>query len=64
MQTSPVFDSVDELASALGLSRAKTYEALRDGRIPSIMLGKRFVFPRAAITRWLESCGMAEKLAA
>lgn len=54
---SSVFDSVEELAAELNLSRAKTYEALRKGQIPSIRVGKRFIIPRAAVRRWLDECG-------
>ena len=51
------YESVDELAAELGLNRAGTYKGLRDGTIPSIRLGKRFVIPKAAISKWLESAG-------
>jgi excisionase family DNA binding protein len=44
-----VYNSVDELAGELGISRASTYKALHNGEIPSIRIGKRFVIPRAAI---------------
>jgi len=53
----PTFDSVDELAVELGLNRAGTYKGLRDGTIPSIRLGKRFIIPRAAIQEWLRTAG-------
>lgn len=52
-----VFDSVDELAEYLGLSRQNTYKGLGDGTIPGIRLGKRFIVPRAAIQKWLENAG-------
>jgi excisionase family DNA binding protein len=53
------YNSVDELATELGLSRQSVYTGLRNGRIPSIRLGKRFVIPRAAISAWLRSAGGA-----
>jgi len=57
-----VFESVDELAAEINLSRAKTYEGLRSGAIPSIRVGKRFIIPRQAIRRWLESCYSADSV--
>ena len=36
---------------------AATYQMLRDGTLPSIRVGKRFFIPRAALERWLDSCG-------
>ncbi|MFC2020825.1 helix-turn-helix domain-containing protein [Chloroflexota bacterium] len=42
-----------EVAKILGLSRASVYEAVRNGQIPSIHLGKRILIPRSAFTRML-----------
>jgi excisionase family DNA binding protein len=52
-----IYDSVDELAADLGLSRQATYAGLRHGTIPGIRIGKRFVIPRAAIAGWLRTAG-------
>lgn len=49
--------SPNELAAMLGLSRQGVYVGLRNGNIPSIRLGKRFVIPRAAIEQWLQTAG-------
>ncbi len=46
-----------ELAKMLSVSRQTVYKGLRDGTIPSIRLGRRFVIPKAAIEKWLESGG-------
>jgi excisionase family DNA binding protein len=51
------YNSVEELAAELGISRATAYAALRNRSIPSIRIGKRFVIPRAAIAEWLRSAG-------
>ena len=59
----PVFESVEELASAIGLSRAATYAALRQGTIPSIRVGKRFILPRVAIQAWLDGAGQMKEAA-
>lgn len=50
----------DDLAKMLGTSRATVYAGLRNGRIPSRRIGKRFIIPRAAIDEWLRSSGSAE----
>ena len=58
-----VYESVDELAEELRLSRQATYAALRQGSIPSIRLNKRFIIPRAAIAEWLRTAGCNSKIA-
>ena len=49
------YANVDELAQELGLGRLTVYAALRNGTIPSIRVGKRYILPRAAIAEWLKS---------
>jgi excisionase family DNA binding protein len=57
-QRDAVYQNVEELAAALGLSRGVTYRELRAGRIPAIRIGpRRFIIPRSAITEWLKSAG-------
>jgi excisionase family DNA binding protein len=51
----PTYSNVDELARELGLGRLTVYTALRNGTIPSIRVGKRYVLPRTAIAEWLKS---------
>ena len=51
------YESVDELAREIGISRHAAYSALRSGVIPNIKIGKRFVLPRAAIAEWLRTAG-------
>jgi len=41
--------SADEVAALLGLSRAKVYDAIRTGEIPSIRFGRRVLVPRASL---------------
>jgi len=43
-----------EVAEALGISRAKAYELVHTGEIPSIRAGNRILIPRKALERWLE----------
>jgi excisionase family DNA binding protein len=57
-QRDAVYQNVEELAAALGLSRGVTYRELRAGRIPAIRVGpRRFIIPRSAIAEWLKSAG-------
>lgn len=59
-----IYPSVDALANSLGISREKAYKSLRDGEIPSIRLGKRFIVPRAAVDEWLRTAGGKLKVVA
>lgn len=49
--------SVRRLAKALNLSVAVVYKALHSGAIPSVRFGRRYIIPKAAVARWLESAG-------
>jgi excisionase family DNA binding protein len=51
--------SVDEARRILGLSRGLTYEAIRNGEIPSVRIGRRILIPRAALERLLAVSGNA-----
>lgn len=43
-----------EAARTLRISRNLTYELVRQGRLPSIRLGRRVMIPRHGLERWLE----------
>lgn len=58
-----VFESVDELARELGISRASAYEGLRSGAIPHLRLNKRYILPRSAIQAWLKNAGLPKIMA-
>jgi excisionase family DNA binding protein len=47
----------DQLAELLGVGRTAIYKGLRDGTIPSIRFGKRFIIPKAGIAEWLKKTG-------
>ena len=49
--------TVEEAAHVLGVGRNAAYAAVRDGSIPTIRIGTRYVVPRAALDRLLESGG-------
>jgi excisionase family DNA binding protein len=45
--------TVEEAATLLGISRAFAYEAVNNGQIPSIRIGRRILIPKAALQRLL-----------
>ena len=49
--------SVKESMAVTGIGSVRTYEMLRKGIIPSIMVGRKFFIPKTALMRWLDSCG-------
>ena len=46
--------TVEEAAQKIGISRAKAYECVRSGEIPSVRIGRRLVVPRVALDRMLD----------
>lgn len=42
---------------ALPIRRTLFYQLLRQGVIPSLRLGKKYIIPKAAFEKWLENCG-------
>jgi excisionase family DNA binding protein len=51
----PVVYTVEETAALLRIGRNHAYEALKDGTIPSLRFGRRWVVPRAALERLLKN---------
>lgn len=49
----PLAYSAQQLATALGVSTWTVYRQAKEGLIPSLLIGTRRVFPRAAIDAWL-----------
>jgi excisionase family DNA binding protein len=45
--------SVDEAALRLGVGRNSVYEAVRNGQIPALRIGKRWLVPIAVLNRML-----------
>lgn len=50
---SPVL-TADEVADLLGVDRKSIYAAARRNEIPHRRLGRRYLFSRQAILRWLD----------
>ncbi len=46
--------TVEEAAQVLGIGRSCAYEAARQGQIPVVRVGRRFVVPRAALEEFLQ----------
>jgi excisionase family DNA binding protein len=46
---------VSELATALRLSRARTYALIHAGEVPAVRIGGVLRIPRIAYLRWLEA---------
>ena len=51
----PAVYSVVEVAQLLSLSRGTAYALVRDGTIPALRLGNRWVIPRVRFHAWLDS---------
>jgi excisionase family DNA binding protein len=47
--------TVSEVAQLLSLSRGTAYALVRDGTIPALRLGGRWVVPRARLHAWLDN---------
>ena len=45
--------TVVETAEILGIGRSSAYQAVRDGQIPAIRLGRRLLVPKVALERML-----------
>ena len=46
--------SVEEARRLLGLSRGLMYEAVHNGQVPSVRIGRRILIPRVALERMLD----------
>jgi len=54
-RTEPAVYTVVAVAQLLSLSRGTAYALVRDGTIPALRLGGRWVVPRARFHAWLDS---------
>lgn len=53
----PAVYSVKEVSAMLSLSLGITYGLVRDGTIPSLRAGGRWLIPRRAFHAWLDAAG-------
>ena len=49
--------SVEEAAEELGVGRNQAYQAVKEGQIPAIRIGKRIIVPRRGLEKLLEQAG-------
>ena len=50
----PIVLTADQLAQALGISRAGAYQLMHSKGFPTIRIGKRMVVPKEQLLVWLE----------
>ena len=51
----PLTYDVKEVSEMLGLSLGSTYSLCRDGSLPAVRLGGRWLIPRKRFHEWLDS---------
>lgn len=56
----PDFFTPEMLSAVLPVSRSTLYRALRQGAIPCLRVGKRFILSRTHLERWMEE-GLCKK---
>lgn len=52
---------VPEVAATLGIARSLAYEMARDGRLPTVHIGKAVRVPRRKLEEWIEERAQAEE---
>jgi excisionase family DNA binding protein len=50
---------IEEAAKILGISRNTAYDAVKTGQLPTVKIGRRFLVPKAALERLLDSAAGA-----
>jgi len=50
--------SVEEIARRLSIGRLAVYAMLKQGIIPAIRLGRRWIITRHAYEQWERTCGL------
>ena len=51
----PIVLNADQLALALGISRANAYQLMHSKGFPTIRIGKRMVVPKDKLLIWMET---------
>ena len=51
--------TVDEVAALLGVARGVAYDNVRNGLIPAVRVGRRWLVPRSRFHAWLDTTGSA-----
>ena len=50
----PAVLNANQLATALGISRAGAYQLLNTGAFPTLRIGKRLLVPKDKLVEWIE----------
>lgn len=50
----PAVLNANQLAAALGISRAGAYQLLNMGTFPTLRIGKRLLVPKDKLIKWIE----------
>lgn len=50
----PLLLRIPEVARTLGIARSLAYEMARDGRLPTVHIGKAVRVPRGRLEAWIE----------
>ena len=50
----PAVLNANQLATALGISRAGAYQLLNTGTFPALRIGKRLLVPKDRLIDWIE----------
>ena len=50
----PAVLNANQLATALGISRAGAYQLLNTGTLPTLRIGKRLLVPKDKLINWIE----------
>jgi len=53
--------TIQEIAERLAIGELAVYRMLREGQIPGIRVGKRWLVTRYAYQQWERTCGMASE---
>jgi excisionase family DNA binding protein len=54
--------TVTEMAQDLRVGKPRVRQMLKDGTIPSVRVGARYIVSRMAFDRWLENLGMEQNV--
>lgn len=47
--------TIKEICEILQISRTFAYQMLKEGKIPSVKLGKRVIIPKAKFDEWMDN---------
>ena len=60
----PARMTIDEIARRLAVGKYAVYKALKEGVLPGVMIGNRWMVSRIAFERWLKTCGLPAEMKA